>query len=402
MLKANRFLLMIVVVAIGLLLCFATGVTEKVDYSIIISENAKSSELYAAKVLSEYLSAISNETYPIIYDNEPFDGKGFYIGDTSAWDTSDILGKTDGSYNLVPFDQGLAIYGSGTRGTIYGVYGFLEDYCGYRCFTAEMGMQSLTGNITLPDQKVEFNCCFEYTDTDWKSPCNAEYSLANGLNGDPHRTLEEEQGGDVEYLGGLICHTLTTYFCAASTYYDSNPEYFSLHDGERVPYQLCLTNEDVYNTVLSEVMVLLKDRHDPKEALQIVSLTQNDNMYYCECENCRALDEINNSHAGTIITFANKIARAVKSAGYNNIAIDCFAYQYSRKAPTDVIPDDNVIVRFCTIESCFSHPLNDSNCPNNIEMMEDIKAWNKICDRLYVWDYTTNYGYTIGIFLVAK
>ena len=93
MLKANRFLLMIVVVAIGLLLCFATGVTEKVDYSIIISENAKSSELYAAKVLSEYLSAISNETYPIIYDNEPFDGKGFYIGDTSAWDTSDILDR---------------------------------------------------------------------------------------------------------------------------------------------------------------------------------------------------------------------------------------------------------------------------------------------------------------------
>jgi hypothetical protein len=30
--------------------------------------------------------------------------------------------------------------------------------------------------------------------------------------------------------------------------------------------------------------------------------------------------------------------------------------------------------------------------------MADIKDWSKICDRIYVWDYATNYAHTAGIF----
>ena len=82
-----------------------------------------------------------------------------------------------------------------------------------------------------------------------------------------------------------------------------------------------------------------------------MSLTQHDNQKYCECENCKALDEANGSHAGTMITFVNTVAERVKAAGdYDNVVFDTFAYQYTRKAPTAVVPREDVIVRLCSIE----------------------------------------------------
>ena len=62
------------------------------------------------------------------------------------------------------------------------------------------------------------------------------------------------------------------------------------------------------------------------------------------------------------------------------------------------MPDDNVIVRLCTIECCFAHSLDDASCPENVSLMADLKAWGEICNRIYVWDYTTNYAHTLGIF----
>ena len=99
-----------------------------------------------------------------------------------------------------------------------------------------------------------------------------------------------------------------------------------------------------------------------------------------------------------MISFVNRIAKEVKAAGYDNVAIDTFAYQYTRQAPTQVVPEDNVIVRLCTIECCFAHALNDESCSENVALMADLSAWSKICDRIYVWDYTTNYANTLGIF----
>ena len=51
-------------------------------------------------------------------------------------------------------------------------------------------------------------------------------SLANGLNGNPYRTIPSELGGNVSYISNF-CHTFTTQFCASATYFEEHPEYFS-------------------------------------------------------------------------------------------------------------------------------------------------------------------------------
>ena len=54
-----------------------------------------------------------------------------------------------------------------------------------------------------------------------------------------------------------------------------------------------------------------------------------------------------------------------------------------------------MIVRLCSIECCFSHPLDDPDCTKNAAFMQDLKDWSALSKRLYIWDYTTNYAHTI-------
>lgn len=381
------------VLALVLLFTFALPLfssAEEVGGYIVLSEENDKRLIAAGDTLSRYMKEITGKNFPVSSSGE---GMKFSL----SYD----LSIPDNGYVIETKENEVSINGSGTRGVIHGVYAFLEKYCGCDWYTSTLYSIPKNENPVIPaGEKTEYKPYFEYTDTDWVSPRDVEYSLANGLNGNPYRSIPDELGGTVEYISNF-CHTLASQFCSRETYFETHPEYFALHDGRRQDEQLCLTNEDVYKLVLGEVMELLNEKHDPEKSLQIISLTQADSgedAKMCQCDTCRAIDEENGSYSGTMITFVNRIAREVKAAGYDNVAIDTFAYRYTRKAPSKVVPEDNVIVRLCTIECCFAHALDDSSCSENIELMADLSQWSEICDRIYVWDYATNYANTLGIF----
>ena len=368
------------------------------EFLIVVSADASPREIYAAETLQEYLYETDGRFCEIVTDDRPSEGFRFCIGSTSVYDTSaDMEGKPADSYVIAPIDRGLAIFGAGGRGTLYGVHDFLENCCGFKCYAWYPAMVMTSDRMIIPKEKREYVPFFEYRNTDWRSGWMPVYSVSHKLNGELQTDIPEF-GGNIPYLGGTRCHTLSTIFCSSDEYFASHPEYFALHGGVRVPGQLCLTNEEVYEIVLDEVLNILETEHDPDADLQIISLSQADNMDYCECDRCRALDEANGSHAGSMIEFVNRVADVVKESGYDNVAIDTFAYMYSRKAPSKVIPRENVIVRLCTFECCFSHTLDDPACEQNRELIKDLEDWSQICSRIYIWDYTTNYAYTLGIF----
>ncbi len=369
----------------SVLLSFETSAAENGGYIVLTSSDDRC--MKAGETLSRYLGEITGKSFPVENNGEGLEITLMY--------SSDI---PDNGYVIETAENKVSIKGNGTRGLIHAVYAFLEKYCDCDWYTSKLYKIPKNEDLTIPaGEKTEYVPYFEYTDTDWVSPHDVEYSLANGLNGSPYRSIPDELGGTVTYISNF-CHTLTTQFCKSADYFDEHPEYFALHSGLRTPDQLCLTNEKTYEIVRDEVFALLEEKHNPDESLQIISLTQHDNQKMCQCADCFKLDNENGSHAGTMISFVNRIARDVSSAGYENVAIDTFAYQYTRKAPTEVVPEDNVIVRLCTIECCFAHALNDEACSENAALMADLAAWSEICDRIYVWDYTTNYANTLGIF----
>ncbi len=383
--KKLSFILTLVLLFTCCLPVFSSA--DEIGGYITLSDSENARLIAAGETLSEYMNQITGKQFPVSES-----GEGIRL------DLSYNEEIPDNGYVIETGENEVLISGSGTRGIIHGVYAFLEKYCGCDWFTSTLYSIPKNEELTIPaGEKTEYAPYFEYTDTDWLSPRDVEYSLANGLNGSPYRTIPSELGGTVTYISNF-CHTLTTQFCKSDTYFGEHPEYFALHGGIRVPDQLCLTNETVYEIVRDEVMALLSEKHNPDESLQIISLTQHDNQKMCQCSDCKKIDNENGSHSGTMISFVNRIARDVKAAGYDNVAIDTFAYQYTRQAPSNVVPEKNVIVRLCTIECCFAHPLDDPECTENTALMADLSAWSRICDRIYVWDYATNYSNTLGIF----
>ena len=352
------------------------------DCPIIVSENASAQDRAAAGTLQAYLARITGRDVAVRTDDAAA-GAAIAVGSTKYTPAAPV---PDGGYRIVFADDVLCICGAGSTGTLNGVYAFLRDFCGCRWYAPEEIVIPQRQTVCVPsDVDVSYAPPFEYAFTDWRTMCDDGIAVPNG------------QTGNGCYINGF-CHTLAARYCARDKYFDAHPEYFALHDGKRTPDQLCLTNPDTLRIVTQEVLDVLESRHDPDADLQIISITQDDNGSYCECPACKALDDANGSHAGTNVTFANAIADAVKQAGYDNVAIDTFAYQYTRKPPAAVIPRDNVIIRLCSIECCFCHTLDDEKCRENRDFMRDLRDWGKICSRIYIWDYTTNYWETVCLY----
>ncbi len=363
---------------------------------IVVSADASATDIYASQRLKHYLDRITGKNIEIVTNNDSSEYE-ICVGATRRAE-NDFSESDDGSYIITSTDKRIIINGAGNKGTINGVYAFLEKFCGCHWYETQVIIAPENSTLTVPaDINIKYTPFFEYTETDTASSRDIEFSLANGLIGGAYRDFTAEQGTAVEYLG-RFCHTMTTFFCKSETYFEEHPEYFALRNGKRTPNQLCLTNEKVKDIVTAEVLELLESEHNPDADIQIVSLTQHDNFDYCQCNNCKAIDDENGSQSGTMITFVNEIARRVKEHGYDNVVFDTFAYQYTRKAPTKVVPREDVIVRLCSIECCFGHTLDDPKCEQNVDFMNDLRKWGKICNRIYIWDYVHNYANTLCIF----
>ena len=312
-----------------------------------------------------------------------FEDGGFPITlsiDTSLGDDSyRIEGFASVTSNLTTTGY-INIIGGNGRGVYYGVVRFLEDYAGTRFFTYDLETHTPDPVVLPAVISVDYTPVFEYRYTSWNAMTKDPlFCVKSGMNGN-HGGITEEMGGHLYYPPGLSVHTLgylseTTYPYPA---YAPNP---------------CLTDPNVLATVIKNVRAILANYPDA----DIISISQTDKEEYCHCERCQAIDEEEGSPAGTLLRFINAIAEDIEK-DYPNVTVSTLAYKYTRKAPTKTVPRDNVCIRLCSIECHFNHPLTTETCTTCSAFREDLVAWSKICDNLYVWDYTTDFKYYLSFF----
>lgn len=365
-------------------------------YVIVCGKPEGDPEHTAAERLQCYLQQICGVKLPVVPDETPAVDTEILVGRTNRENGVITLGRTgftDETACYFTAGKRLVIAGGEKRGTLYAVFAFLKRELGCRWYTSKLTVLPKTDAVRLPaGLRYVYTPALHYRNTDWISTADPEYCVANGVNA-RECTAPAPLGGTIRYTGGFG-HTLTSTFVNAKKYFTEHPEYFALYMGRRTPRQLCLTNPEVQALVIREVRELLEQNPDA----QIVSLTQGDTLRsFCQCRRCRALDRQNGSHAGTMITFVNTVAE-VFAEEYPNLKFDTFAYRYTRAAPGKVRPRENVIVRLCSIECCFAHPLDAPRDPLNKRFRRDMDRWAAICDTLYIWDYTTNYWQYLGPF----
>lgn len=368
---------------------------------ILLPEDASDPETGAAHYLQNYLEEITG-VKPDTISTLRAAPDGCVI---SLSLSPEIADRAKGSYRLrwgmdeaktATEDPVFHIEAAEARGLYNGVYGFLRRICGVEIYSTHVRRVPQSPTVTAERPYwYDYTPTLEYADTDWISPHDLEFALANGLNG-TYSPLEAVHGGKVNYL--WFCHSLTNSIVPESEWYETHPEYYALQeDGNRTPTQLCLSNPDVIEQAKKDVRARAEEAYDPEAALNILSVTQDDNQSFCTCENCTAIAEQYGGQSGLMLWFVNQIAEDI-GRDYPDLVVDTFAYQYTRQAPVGITARDNVCVRLCSIECCFSHPLNDPACEVNAKFMKDLEDWSKICSRLYVWDYVTNFAQTLCVF----
>lgn len=294
-------------------------------------------------------------------------------------------------YKISVSGSRLKLSGYSERGVLYAVYTFLEKFIGFRWYAKNAEYIFSTETINVPDgTELEEKPVFEYRSAYYYSHLNsADLCVKHKVNSANLRTMKPQFGGGIGYNG--FVHTLGS-MVPESKYINEHPEYYALYNGERNSGQLCLSNPDVLNIVIEETLRRL--RENPQ---RIISVSQNDNIRFCSCPECAKIDEEEGSHMGTLLRFVNAVADAVAKE-FPEVMVDTLAYQYTRRPPKITVPRENVIIRLCSIECCFNHPLDDPKCTENANFKRDIEDWNEICHNLYVWDYATNFAHYFSPF----
>ena len=359
----------------------------RTEYVIVQSEESTAAERHAVSELAQTLKQITGVEFEVRTNLAEVPRRAIVVGPgrLAAQLFPEVPFSELGPEEIVLRTQGqrLLIAGGRPRGTLYAVARFLQEYGGARWWTPWASTIPRRSRLTIPQLKVRAQPAFESRDPYWFPAFDRAWAVRNTSNSQS-ANLDEAWGGSVVYQG--FVHTFYA-LVPPEKYFREHPEWFSLIKNQRTAEraQLCLSNPQLRDFVVQRVQEWLRESPRAK----IVSVSQNDWHGACECPSCQAKDDAEGSPAGSLIDFVNYVAEKIEPE-FPQVAVDTLAYQYTRPAPKTMRPRPNVIVRLCSIEGNFGAPLDD---PSNAAFAKDLRDWSKICRRLYVWDYTTDFSH---------
>lgn len=359
-------------------------------YHIVTSKMPHEAEMYAASTLFQYLYQATGALVPYYSDvtNCPRRSPEIHVGMNVRGESIDVSELAEDGFRIQTVGEDIVIAGKTPRGTIYGVYYFLEQYINFKCFTKDIESFDRIERLTVEDLDISIDPAFEYREVYFRSAFDADFCVKNRLNSNL-AAIPKEKGGKMKFFN---FHHSFRDLVPPEVYFDTHPEYFSLVDGERLQErtQLCLSNEEVYQIARKTLRRWIAENPDCK----VFSVAQNDWRNYCTCPACKALDDLYGTPAASIITFVNRLAEDIRE-DYPDVLLHTFAYQYSKKAPLGLPAADNVIVRLCNIECSWDRPMVqqalESPGSQAADFMENIAQWKGLCKHLYIWDYACDF-----------
>lgn len=345
----------------------------KSRYSIVRPTNSTSAEIQGSQVLQKYLQQISGVEIQIVSDSQPEEAFEILIGRTSRPEKVDYTCVFQDGFIIETRSDKLIITGKG-RGTLYGVYSFLEEYLGCRKYSAAFKVVPSLNTILIQAINILQNPQLNFRSVYFKdAETDQEYLDWHKLN-------------RIDDKWGLWGHSFFK-LVPVNLYFKEHPEYFGLVDGIRRPMQLCLTNPEVLKIVIEDLHTRIKE----SPGLTYWSVSQNDDIGGCECENCTALNNKYNSAQGSLLTFVNRVA-----SKFPGKIISTLAYTYTRKPPEGLKPAENVNILLSDIEINRSRPVETD--PRSDAFRKDYEGWQKLTNNIIIWDYIVQFTHYISPF----
>lgn len=161
-------------------------------------------------------------------------------------------------------------------------------------------------------------------------------------------------------------------------YFKTDPKLFA---GNRRAESICLTNDPVTSIITQRIQQIIKDTHNA----QFYSVSQNDDAIYCECSECKLINEKHGGPQGSLYYFLNKITNH-----FPNTKFSTLAYLQTYQPPIDLKIARNIYTLFCPIDLNRRKSIIDETKSEN--MIKTLQNWNTVTTHLYLWDYTVQFS----------
>ncbi|MBQ2931409.1 MAG: DUF4838 domain-containing protein [Clostridia bacterium] len=371
----------------------------KTDFVIVTADGADACIMNAVDELQTYLEKICGAEFEHITESEYAGAKAIILGETNLGIT-DTEPASIGEDGFLLYSNGnqLVILGEDSRGTLYGVYTFLEEYLGVRWFTPTLEVVPESEDIVIdaaiyrivePSFVLRRNAC---------PGTNKKHYARNRINVTYWDEMKDYGGALTYVLWDVTLDTLVP-----DSLFAEHPEYFAMNpDGTRTTDHVCLSHPDVLPIAVANAReAILNCPRDSK----YIHIGQKDNSNYCHCETCESLYEKYGAVSAPTIIFTNSFADALDDE-FPDFTFTFYAYGETDRPPKDLTLtcNPNVVPVLCGLhKACRSHKLTECGAQDGNEtfqnlygeneptIAQDFADWVKIADRTFIYDYTINF-----------
>ena len=430
----------------------AAGSEEKVNWwDDDFSDDRACTESFAASELARFLptcTQLTKDDISLCRANElPAGGDVFLVGSEqsnqliASLDTGDSSQlNTDESFRLKSFEDNgrivTVIEGKDRVGTLYGVYGYLEQ-SGIRFYgLGEKG-------TVYPDRPVEPPRTLNLIENPsfltrgfwaWEDRGNEEFFLWMVRNRMNFWTAAEKAVHFPKKLGMRLTdggHIIQAYFLnphgeypydhpkfradedkpkdpyavgdeyagdkngdGKLTYFEAHPEWYGLRNGERSDNikdghgdNYCTSNADATKELAKNLVQCLIDGR--WRYVDVLNFWMLDVGKWCECENCKRQGTYTDRLFDVVHTVLTEMRNArLQGRLQRNVQLSTLAYNETLSPPTRPLPEDfdygDFSITFFPIERCYVHSLADPSCTEvNRRLLENYQGWTMGSGRFY-------------------
>lgn len=376
---------------------------------IVVRKGASATEQFAASELQRYIERATGAKLDVT-SSIPATGLHVWVGNAGLARAKEL---GDEGVRIEAQGQAVRIMGGSDRGTLYGVYTFLEKHVGVRWYAPGDRGEWVPKKATLrvPEGVSEQKPAFAYRSFTYVGHPSrgqeaaevCEWLLRNRVNVVVSRGWPEDLSQD-EFLAqrGAAIGRWNTHswlrHVPPERFAKSHPEYYALGPKGRSARprwsKLCTTNPELLRVVAH---VAREDLHR-RVCDRIYPLTESDGLGWCTCPRCQTVDDGRTWRTGTrasvpvtsnrMVLFANAVAGHVQPRP--GVMFYVLAYHAGLQTPRPALkPANRVMVQVVHSRpnfNCFTHPVTHE-CPRNRSFRAHMKRWIDISPSVTLYDY---------------
>lgn len=374
----------------------------------ILADNSNSYAIRAATFISAQLKSATGANFKVELYNSgeeiaiTKDSKYIVIGckhlfeDCRLTMPEEKLGPA--GYYIRSYGDAVFIEVEMNDGYQMGAIAFLKAVVGYDMIAHDTVVYEKDG-ATLPEMEIIERPDYDYRNmTNWMTD-EGKYGM--GYNYQSIFTYISQDGGKTDRAA---VHNIFKYL-PMELYLKDNPEWYSNNSTHR---QLCYTahgNTEKYELMQQTMLDVMMKCIIAQPDQSVVTVTQEDAPYCCDCDECTRVLEKDGSISATIIRYMNdldeklqaKLTEYAEETGTERrtIQLAFFAYHTSYNPPTTPVSEDptlkcspNITVFIAPI---YARYVNSFYEEENRVYADTVQAWSEYTDNIMAWVYETNY-----------